>query len=154
MDRNDVRWCVENCDGGDSLKNETVDEAVEDFLDDLDDLSEYFESLEDRLRHLGLLVVECWVRDEVVANPGGWWADDMLFGFLDQHFSEQMNPDSGTDSDEHITPAMRAAAQSFVSTVVAEFVPWTMHVDSSRNVQINALDWVRLHRPDWLKEGC
>lgn len=49
------------------------------------------------------------------------------------------------------TEAMREAERDFIAAVLAEYVPW-MCCQTGEKVTVNALEWVREHRPDWLTE--
>lgn len=149
MKPEDLRWRVKGYREGDSLTEKTIDAAMEDYLDDLApfDAASRAKGLEPVLQDLGDIIVECWKPEVVTANPS--WANDTLFGFLDQYFDGQMHPDS--DTEDYVTPTMRAAAKRFVAVIVAEFVPWQVCLETS--VTINALDWVRKHRPNWLVGG-
>ena len=49
------------------------------------------------------------------------------------------------------TPAMKAAAESFVEAVVAEYHVWQCE-PTGRTETVNVLDWVKANRPGWLTE--
>ena len=150
LDRNTVRWCVKDHRVGDILENDTLDGAVEEYLDGIGTVGDtgHPETLEQKLRDLGEIVVECWVRHETKARPP-LVAATLVEDILDRHFEEQASPDDGYAY--HVTPAMIEAAKGFIAVMLHEFVPWTMTIDRARNVKVNALVWVLEHRPHWLK---
>jgi hypothetical protein len=48
------------------------------------------------------------------------------------------------------TKAMKQAAAAFVRAVVADYKVWLCE-PTGNEVRVNALDWVRVHRPHWLE---
>lgn len=71
---------------------------------------------------------------------------ETILEVLDEEYG---NPDG--DSCE-ATQAMKDAEQAFLKVVLAEYRPWACE-QTGKKVEVNALGWVREHRPDWLKES-
>src|SRR5690606_19353922 len=71
-----------------------------------------------------------------------------------EHILEQLDDEFG-DPDScdgtAATEAMKQAEKVFIAAVLAEYTPW-MCEKTGNEVTVDALEWVREHRPDWLQE--
>ena len=113
------------------LIHRTPDEAIEEMLDQvpcpIDDFGE--------------VVVAEYAPMKCSAD-----AERVLERLLESLDDEYGDPDG--DYTEP-TDSMKQAAEAFVRAVVAEYTPWACE-PTGNEVRVNALDWVREHRPDWL----
>lgn len=75
----------------------------------------------------------------------GWDPLDILLEQLDEQHGDPEG--DGTRPTE----AMRAAEKVFIDAVLAEYESWACE-PSGEIVTVNALEWVREHRPGWLTE--
>ena len=116
------------------LTHESIDEAVEWFLS--------------ALRPAGMppkVIVYGFARLEIMAATH---RGDPLEGFLERLDEEHADPDGGCTFP---TERMKEAERVFIEAVLAEYVPWGC--EQVTEVEIDAMAWVREHRPDWLDEN-
>lgn len=128
-DASEVFWGRED---DEQLTCTDPDEAIEEILDgyfELENLGDHeIEVIEYRARECvpdaeSILEYALERLDEVYGDPGG----------------DYTKP----------TPAMTAAAEAFAKALAAEYHVWRCEPTGQR-ITVNALAWVREHRPDWL----
>lgn len=72
--------------------------------------------------------------------------------FLDEvieRLDEEYNAVESTD----ITDSMRKAAADFKAAILREYPVWELDPKGETIVVVSVLEWVKEHRPDWLKRG-
>jgi len=116
------------------LTNTDPDEAIEEILDAYGP-----GELEDH----EVTVIEYRPRGCVVD------AESILENALERLDEEYGNPDGDYTKP---TPAMTAAAEAFAKVLAAEYSVWACE-PTGEKVTVNALAWVKEHRPDWLREA-
>jgi len=114
------------------LYYETKDEAIEAYLDDVR-IEEFPEKL----------IVYGWAHMEPSLRDG-----DTLEGVLDSLDETFGDPDGGPSD---ITPRMKEAEKEFHRIVLEEYTPWMCERVCEEEVDVK--EWVREHRPDWVKGG-
>lgn len=135
-----VGWCCR--DNTERITCYDVDTAVEEYLDALV-IGNTPDRREASLTFLGDINVYGFAPQKVEKQE--WWAEDILTEFIQSRFEELLDPD---DDDLKITPAMRLAANALIDVICREFVPWACEV--AKTEKVNALEWVKKNRPDWL----
>jgi len=122
-----------SCDDNDETLSYTdMDEAVEAYLDE---------------HHVeGPLKVYGYSRMEVRYNGGSYGPLEKLLEDLDEEYG---SPDDEADDP---TEKMREAEAAFIEAVLAEYVPWAC--ETTKTVEIDPVQWIKEHRPDWLEEGA
>jgi hypothetical protein len=124
------------------LHCETLDEAVEEYLDGLAPTPGSVDP-EDFFRDLPDVKCTAWVRRVIDRK---WLADSVLDYALEQIGDVHGNP----DGDEPATDAIKAAALAFADAFIADFAVWACEPAGSE--EVNALEWVKKHAPHWLAE--
>lgn len=109
------------------------DEAIEAYIDDYpqDELAEY-------------TVTVCEFRPMKPKYNGARRVVERVLEDLDEDYGD---PDG---DGSRPTPAMLAAAETFIAAVLAEYRGWSCEPTGER-VTVNALEWTKEHRPDWLE---
>ena len=69
-----------------------------------------------------------------------------------EYLDEQYGDPDGTPAYAG-TQEMRDAEKAFLETVIKHYKPWACE-QTGKSVTVNALEWVREHRPDWLKDSA
>ena len=67
-----------------------------------------------------------------------------------EYLDEQYGDPDGTP-DYAGAQEMQDAEKAFLDTVISHYKPWACE-QTGKSVTVNALEWVREHRPDWLKD--
>ncbi len=116
------------------LSAEDMNEAVEQHLDDLECVTA---DLPEKVTVYG------YGRMDV---SGHILASNPIEDLLDNLASEYGDPD---DDLEDPSPAMLEAQKEFLTVVAREYKPWACEV--VKTIKVNVLDWIREHRPDWIK---
>jgi len=117
------------------LVSESVDEAVERFLDDLPP-----EMWPETLKVYGFAPAELPGTDSLIGFGGP------LEGLL-----ESLDEEYGDPEDYHCrTNKMEEAERVFVDTVLSEYQVWTHEPVCSQEIHVRT--WVLDHRPHWLEE--
>jgi len=122
------------------LHCETLDEAVEEYLDGLAPTPGSVDS-EDFFRDLPDVECTAWVRKVIDRK---WLADSVLDYALEEVGDEHGNP----DGDEPPTEAMKAQALKFADAFIADFQVWSCEPAGSEKV--NILKWVKKNAPHWI----
>lgn len=119
--------------GDEKLTHQSVHDAIEAIIDGLHPVG---------FAEIGQITVHEFA--SMTAKVPHWSALESLLKSLDEEYA---NPDGdGTEPTE----AMRAAEKAFTAAVLAEYKPWMCEATGS-TVTVNALEWVKEHRPDWLQ---
>jgi hypothetical protein len=121
---------------GEELTHENPNDAIEDFLDDMHPTP--FEKIDD--------FEVCEYRPMKPGMPAAHWSPLTLL--LERWDEDYGNPDGDPPT---ITEAMRAAERAFVAAVAAEYRSWACE-KTGNVVKVNALEWVRENRPEWLED--
>lgn len=79
------------------------------------------------------------------ALPSCWSPLEIVLEALEEDYG---NPDG---NGPEVTDAMKEAEQEFLRAILEEYQPW-MCEQTGKSVTVNALAWVREHRPDWLED--
>lgn len=113
------------------IRHISSDEAIEAFLDTV--LPDAWDEL------------EVFVRE--FARMKATLSADTVLDFVLEHLDEEFGcPDGGETSP---TPAMRTAAETFVEAILAEYQSYYLE-PTGATVQVNALEWIKANRPEWL----
>lgn len=59
----------------------------------------------------------------------------------------------GPDDPTEPTQKMIDAENKFIEAVIAEYEPWACEEKKELRKEVKALDWIKEHRPDWLKDA-
>lgn len=129
LKREIVFWAV--APGEDELTHETVDEAVEDFIDRWPHEARSPESVE----------VIGYAR-RVVEDDGMGSLESMLY-----HLDEELGDPKGDYTTP--TPRMVEAAAAFAKVVCSEYVSWQCEEVTRQTVDVR--EWIRKHHPEWLE---
>lgn len=116
------------------LTHSDIDEAIEEYLDQIAS-SEWPE----------IVTVKGYVR---LAPSIEEYEGTRVESFLESLDEEYGDPDA-----YHATPpseAMKAAELVFIKAVLAEYEPW--QCEPAITKEIDAMAWVREHRPEWLED--
>lgn len=124
-----VYW---DCSYHEQLTYEDQDEAIEAYLDDLDDVKNLPETIE----------VNGYAR--MVFNPAHCHALTHVLEHMDEEYGD---PDGGYTEP---TEAMKAAEKVFLEAVAKEYTPWACEV--VKTIKVNVKEWIAKNRPDWLEE--
>lgn len=119
------------------LHHDDPDEAIADIIDGLHPVG---------FDEIGEITVHEFA--PATPNPEHWRPLESLIEQLDEEYAD---PDGdGTRPTE----AMLVAEKAFVAAVLADYTPWSCK-PTGNTVTVNALEWVRANRPDWLasREG-
>jgi len=121
------------------LSHETIDEAVEWFLDGvgggMEGLRPFMVSTVDVIGYARM-------------EPGVDFLESCLLEHaLEALDEEHGDPDGGSDE---ATEAMKAAEKVFIQAILAEYTPWTC--EQVCTTEVNVGEWVRKHQPGWLVE--
>lgn len=144
-EQNDTFYSVgDDCE---RLMHQHPDEAIEEFFDHAwpgprenpPRTTKEREAWHDRT-----LTLYEWQREE---RPGEPRHPDYLERLLEYLDEEHGDPENATEPTE----AMREAEKRFITTVCALYVPWTCKI--VKRTEINGLEWVREHCPEWLEGG-
>lgn len=122
-------------DGDELLIHYSADEAIEDIIDGRHP---------DPIDSIGKITVYEYEPRDV--NGRYFYPLEWMLEILDEEYGDPN--DCGTEPTEK----MKAAEKVFVDAVLSEYLPWTCE-QSGKAVTVNALDWVRENRPDWLKDA-
>ena len=126
------------CEDREQLRHFDVDDAVEDYLDNLDPKDWPKE-------------VEVWAWDRRVITPDhiSGAAKTILEALIEEfdELQEFGNPDVGTKE----TTAMRVAARQFVQTVADEYKVWACE-QRPDPIRVDTVRWVRANRQDWIDD--
>ena len=136
------RWSVSNVE---ILTNDSIDEAMEEYLDDYAEPGDTAETFREALRDLGRVVVTGYARLQV---PNSAVAEHGLTAMTEWLEDEYGDPD-GSYGDTKLSDATKDAARLLAKSVLADFSVWRM--DAVTIVKINALEWVEKNAPEWLK---
>lgn len=123
------------------LSDEDMDEAIEAYLDDLWERDQEWASYKSHLPEK--LSVYGWKRIKV--NADMLW--EPLEDVLDRIDEEYGDPDG---DGQDITDKMKEAQRVFLEAVAAEYKCWACEVACTR--EIDPLEWIKEHRPDWMKD--
>jgi hypothetical protein len=129
-ERETIYWSCENVD--EQLRHTTLDEAVEDYLVDIDWSDE-----EATVRVFG------YARVQVSAHVRTGLED--ILEAIDEEYGDPKNTRHIRDM---ITPRMGAAFEALVEAIEKDYEPWACEVVEERHVLV--LAWVREHMPHWL----
>lgn len=122
--------------GDESLRHHSPDDAIEEIIDGLHPAG---------FAEIGQVTVHEFAPMKA-SVPSHWRPLESLLENLDEEYA---NPEGdGTKPTE----AMLAAEKAFIAAVLAEYKPW-MCEETGKTVTVNALEWVREHRADWLTES-
>ncbi len=114
------------------LVHDCADDAIEAIIGDLDD----------PIAEIGDVTVH-----EYKSESLNFSANQLLSEILERLDEDYGDPDGDLTQP---TPAMLAAAQTFASALRTDYFVWRC-VTTGRTVTVNALEWVKQHRPDWLE---
>jgi hypothetical protein len=109
----------------------TVDEAIEHWLDAMP-AAEFVDTV----------TVQEFAPVRAEISP------DSVLDFVLENLDEEYGDPDGDQTER--TLAMQTAEQAFINTILAEYEPWNC-APTGRTAQVAALEWVREHRPNWLK---
>ena len=112
-----------------TLYHESIDEAVDAYLDDLKKLD-----LDEEITVYGSVPMEI---------------PDSQFEVLDD-LLERLSEDFGNPDGDTVTPGMLAAEKAFIEAMKKEYKSWPC--EQVKKVTVNCGEWVRVHRPEWLEE--
>jgi len=119
------------CGDPEELVHRHPDDAIEAYLDDIEDFPE---------------MIELYGHAPLVPN-----VDSLARGALDQ-LLEVLDDEFGDPSEtSRATPPRLEAARQFVATILKGYSVRMCHAVGSR--KIKAADWVAEHRPDWRTSG-
>lgn len=128
-ERKPVLW---SCDDGDEeLIYTDMDEAIEYHLDSIAPAP-----------FQGALKVYGYA--PCIVSPNELDPRDVVEGLLERLDEYYGSPDHGTPA----TQVMLIAAKGLCEIVIAEYKPWGH--DIVETVEVDVLEWVKEHRPDWL----
>lgn len=116
-------------DGKEYLSHEDKDDAIEEHLDDLEDLPEE-------------VTVYGFKRGVVNAEK---FREVVLEGA-----SEYLSENYGGEDGHEINDAIREAAGKFIEVYLANYSVWNCYQCSEE--KINVREWCEKHRPDYLKD--
>ena len=121
------------------LSHETIDEAVEWFLDGVGGGTEGLRPfLASTIEVIGYARME----------PGIEFLKSALLERALEALDEEY---AGPDGDySEATEAMKAAEEVFIQAILAEYTPWTCEQVCTRKVNVE--EWVKEHQPGWLAE--
>jgi hypothetical protein len=133
------RWSVRD---EEVLRHETVDCAVEDFLDALD-VPGGEPLLRATLEEMGEIEVTGYAQVQIDISDLG----ERLLMDADDRLAEFANPDDGGPTAFKADTC--AAARQLAKLVLRDFWVWQMEPVTS--IKVNALEWVEAYAPHWLK---
>ncbi len=139
------RWSVPDAE---ILKHETLDEAVEAYLDGYrfsGSQPDTPQELRACLRELGQISVTGYARGEVSARDAAKCALEEVGEWLDGEWGD---PDGGPTLWSEET---EAAARALGKSMMADFWVWSMEPITSE--RINALEWVERCAPHWVADS-
>lgn len=119
---------------------ETVNEAVETFLDKVDD--EYFQQLCFGKLPLRIFVYE---QKEVPRVYGQIILDHVLEQMDEDYLAEWMDPTDPTDD-------MYEAVEEFIERIREEYPKRSYSLVKGKHVEVNVLEWVVKNNPHWIKK--
>jgi hypothetical protein len=119
-----VYW---NATGSEILIHETIDEAIEAFVDDLDDIE---------IEFFGVMTVDGYQRMDHIGVVSPEEVLDRTIDLLDETYG---NPDGATE----LTDAMRDAARKFIDVIEKEYKPWAC--EQVCKVDVNVCEWRKDH---------
>ena len=132
-ERKPIFWTC--CPDAERLSCDTLDEAVEEYLDGMD------QSFPITVEVTG------YARMEVTDNPHYHRCLEQLLELLDEEYGD---PEDGPDGP---TKEMEEAEGVFVKIVLDNYTPWMCEPVCKETV--NVREWIDANRPDWrAKEGC
>jgi len=128
------------CD--DRLNFEDRDEAIRDYL-------EYIELVIENIDGMPFVLPETievfgYARRRISTNC--WIPLEAVLEHLDEEYGD---PDGGWTEP---TEAMSKAEDAFIRVVCDEYEPWSCEEVWSE--QVNVLEWIKEHEPEWLEEGA
>ena len=119
---------------------ETVDEAVESFLDTIDD--EYFQQLCFAKIWLRVFVYE---QKEVPRVDGQNILDRVLEQMDEDYLAEWMGPTDATDD-------MYEAVEEFIERIRDEYPKRVYTCPNNKHIEVDVLEWVAKNNPHWIKK--
>ena len=119
---------------------ETVDEAVESFLDTIDD--EYFQQLCFEKVWLRIFVYE---QKEVPRVDGQNILDRVLEDMDEDYLAEWMDPTDATDD-------MYEAVEQFIERIRDEYPQRAYTCPNNKHIEVNVLEWAVKNNPHWIKK--
>jgi hypothetical protein len=124
--------------GAEVLRNVSVNDAVQDYLDMVDP-----DSMPSSLR--------CFCYRRAKVDPAELRSLEAticstIYEHLDQEYGD---PDGSTGLDDEV----RASVKALMETVRRTYVPWTCERDTSMDVMVNVPEWIRKNAPEWLNEA-
>ena len=127
-EREIVFWAPEDAD---ELSCDDLDEAIQDALEEMDELP---------------VILEMWGYARMQPTPPGGFTDWALEDLLEMLDGEYGDPDNTSTPTE----AMRKAAETFVASVLKEYVVWMCEPVEKRT--INVAEWIQENRPVWIDQ--
>ena len=128
-------------DGAEILEHTDQDEAIGAHLDQLGEPgitpAAFLKVLED----MGELEVFGYHRMEVTFS-GGHCLEDLL-----EHLDENLGDPNGDGATA--SPSMKAAEETFLAAVIAEYKPWAC--EQSTSEKVDPVAWVKENNPEWLE---
>lgn len=120
-------------DGDERLIYTDPDEAIESILEDypLDEMADY----------------EVTVCEFIPMEPKYNRANRVIERVLEDLDEDYGDPEGDPST---ATPAMIAAAEAMIATVLSEYRCWSCE-RTGKTVTVNALEWVKEHNPRWLE---
>jgi hypothetical protein len=122
-----VFWAVGHCE---NLSETDMDDAIQYHLEqfEMDCLPE---------------TIEVYGFARMTVGAHGSCPLDHVLEYLDEEYGD---PDGGWSDP---TEAMKKAEAEFLEVIEREYVPWSCEQVATETV--NAMDWIRENRPDWLE---
>lgn len=142
--------CFWSChEDNEQLTHESLDEAVEHYLDDL--LHPKMSPTEVLAALPGSLDVYGYARDDGPSEKEQRsWAMSLVEQLVEWIDDEYGDPDGGGCGNEN-EPACQDIAREMVETALQNYVVWRCSKVETKT--INVEEWVRRERPDWLVEA-
>ena len=129
-------------DGAEILEHSDLGEAIGAHLDQIGEPDMTPEGTLKGLEALGELEVFGYRRMEVTCS-GGHCLEELL-----DHLDENFGDPNGDGAEA--TAKMKAAEETFLAAVIAEYEPWACEQFTSE--KIDPVAWVRENCPHWLEE--
>ena len=141
----------------------TPDEAIEAYLDDHPAPSGSRRCYVQRGHHFAigpvgdLRAVACWKPTDTITVYGfrrKVLTRDDIGSPLDMVLDELADGEFGSPGPDQSSLAMgrmRSAEEAFVAVLVASYEVWHCEEDEAARTEVNIVEWVREHRPDWLE---
>lgn len=116
------------------ISSHTPDEAIEQYLDRMEDEEEV---VYDTIMVYGYARLE--VNKEVFKNV------------VRERAQEYIDENYGGEDGHEINAETEEALEKFISTYLKNYIPWQCKEVTSQKIIVD--QWIEKHRPDWKKEG-